>query len=179
LILAALMGHLAVVRCLIELGAKVGAVDSFGDTSLLEGTEGGRYATVHFLLEEAGANMDDVNNNGKSVWNLLIAHLQDVLGDDFDADADDRNVETGLMALTGLLRVMVLRCAPPLVLVALLSPGPARVVQEGARLRARLPAYLVRRRVLLDERCPVLLPPLRALVRGYMELTTTTTTEEL
>jgi hypothetical protein len=34
LILAALMGHLAVVRCLIELGTRVGAVDSVGDTAL-------------------------------------------------------------------------------------------------------------------------------------------------
>jgi hypothetical protein len=47
------------------------------------------------------------------------------------------------------------------------------MVQEGARLRARLPAYLVRRQALLDAHCPVLLPPLLALVHGYMELTTT------
>jgi hypothetical protein len=76
-------------------------------------------------------------------------------------------------ALTALLRVLVLRGVPPPALVELLSPEPARMVQEGARLRARLPAYLVRRRALLDAHCPVLLPPLQALVLGYMELTTT------
>jgi hypothetical protein len=54
-----------------------------------------------------------------------------------------------------------------------LSPEHARLAQEGAWLRARLPAYRVRRWALLDAHCPVLLPPLRALVHGYMELTTT------
>jgi hypothetical protein len=67
------------------------------------------------------------------------------------------------------MRILVVRGVPPPALVALLPPELARVVQEGARLRAWLPAFLARRRVLLDEHCPVLLPPLRALVRGYME----------
>jgi hypothetical protein len=53
------------------------------------------------------------------------------------------------------------------------SPKLARVVQEGTELWARLPVYLVRRRTILDAHCPALLPPLRALVHGYMELTTT------
>jgi hypothetical protein len=39
--------------------------------------------------------------------------------------------------------------------------------------RARLLAHLVRRRALLDAHCPVLPPLIRALVHGYMELTTT------
>jgi hypothetical protein len=78
---------------------------------------------------------------------------------------------------------MMLRGAPPSddpwrpfwnsVPADLLSPENARVVQEGARLRARLPTYRVRQRSLLDEHCPVLLPPLRDLVHGYIELTTT------
>jgi hypothetical protein len=84
-------------------------------------------------------------------------------------------VEAKLLALTCLLRVLVLREAPPPALVAinLLSLESARVVQERARLRARLPVYLVRRRALLDAHCPVRLPPLRALTHGYMEHTTT------
>jgi hypothetical protein len=52
----------------------------------------------------------------------------------------------------------------------------AWVVEEGARLRAALPAYLVPRRALLDAHCP-LIPPLLALVRGYDP--EPTTTEEL
>jgi hypothetical protein len=67
---------------------------------------------------------------------------------------------------------MVLRDAPPPALVALLSPEPARVVQDGARLRARLLAYLVQRRALLDEHC-LLIAPLCAVVSGYEEPTTT------
>jgi hypothetical protein len=68
---------------------------------------------------------------------------------------------------------MVLRGVPPDTLDALLSPENARVVQDGARLRARLPTYLRQRQALLDEHCPVLMSPFRALVHGYMELTTT------
>jgi hypothetical protein len=71
-----------------------------------------------------------------------------------------------------LLRVMVLKGAPPANFVAQLRrPDHARVVEEGARLRAALPAYVVRRRALLDAHCP-LIAPLRDLVRGYAEPTT-------
>jgi hypothetical protein len=125
----------------------------------------GRYLTVQYLLEEADANMDDSNFDGNTVWDMLRRHLEEAVA--YSGEGADP------LALTGLLRVLVLRGAPPPAVVALLSPEPARVVQEGAQLRARLPAYLVRRRALLDAHCPVLLPPLRALVHSYMELTTT------
>jgi hypothetical protein len=98
--------------------------------------------------------MEHVNNNGKTAWDLLVGHLEEPTNDD-------------LAALTALLKVVVLRDAPPTALVALLSPELARVVQEGARLRARLPAYLAHRRAYLDLRCPriSLLPGvLRALI---------------
>jgi hypothetical protein len=71
-------------------------------------------------------------------------------------------------AVTSLLRVMVLRCAPPAELIALFSPEHVRVVEDGARLQA----CLARRRALLDAHCP-LIPPLLALVHGYEEPTTT------
>jgi hypothetical protein len=61
-------------------------------------------------------------------------------------------------------------------LVVQLRPEHERVVEQGARLRAALPAYLVRRRALLDEHCP-LIAPLLALVRGNDP--EPTTTEEL
>jgi hypothetical protein len=121
---------------------------------------------MQYLLEEAGVNIDDVNNDGETAWDLLIEHLQDT------TDDDD-------VALTSLLQVTVLRDAPPPALVALLSPEPARVVQEGARLRARLPAYLAHRRAYLDSRCPriSLLPGvLRALIYSFEG---PATTEEL
>jgi hypothetical protein len=128
---------------------------------------------MQYLLEEAGANMEDTRDDDTvlSVWDLLIEHLE---------NAKERNqVEADSLALTSLLRVMVLRGAPPPALVALLSPAPARVVQEGARLRARLPAYLAHRRAYLDSRCPriSLLPGvLRALIYGFEG---PATTEEL
>jgi hypothetical protein len=75
-------------------------------------------------------------------------------------------------AVTSLLRVMVLRAAPPTELTARLSPEHAQLVADGARLKVRLPAYLARRRALLGTHCP-LIPPLQALVHGYGELTTT------
>jgi hypothetical protein len=72
--------------------------------------------------------------------------------------------------VTGLLRVMVLRGVSPPELVDLLSPETERVVQEGARLRAWLSAYLAHRRAHLDSRCPRIsaLPEvLRALVYSF------------
>jgi hypothetical protein len=75
--------------------------------------------------------------------------------------------------VTGLLRVMVLKGAPPDAFAARRRPEHARVVEEGARLRMALPAYLTQRRALLDAHCP-LIAPLRALVRDYDPEPTTT-----
>jgi hypothetical protein len=75
---------------------------------------------------------------------MLTLHLEDV--------PDDRDVETDLAELTSLLRIMLLRDDPPPALVALLSPEDTDMVQEGARLRAQLLAYLAHRRAYLDLR---------------------------
>jgi hypothetical protein len=82
------------------------------------------------------------------------------------------NREDDPAAFTAMFRAMVLHNDPPLKIIDALSPEDSRLADEGARLRAELPAYLVRRRTLLDAHCP-LLPPLCILVHGYMELTTT------
>jgi hypothetical protein len=150
---AACRGYLAVVQCLVELGAEVGAVDNVGYTALLLSASYGRYATTKFLVEHWSANIKKGNYAGETVWDMLIEHFEESFKEDEEED--------DLAGLIALLRVLVLRDAPPPALLALLSPEPARVVQEGARLRARLPAYLVRRRALLDAHCPVLLPVLR------------------
>jgi hypothetical protein len=171
LMVAAWNGRLAVVQCLVELSAEIGAIDIFGDTAFLVSALNGRFKIVQYLLDEAGANMDDVNSDGENIWDMLMRHFEE-LEDDGEEDPDP-------MARTGLLRVLVLRGAPPPALVALLSPESARVVQEGARLRARLPAYLAHRRAYLDSRCPriSLLPGvLRALIYGFEG---PATTEEL
>jgi hypothetical protein len=174
--IAALNGELDIVRYLVELGAEAGTADNDGQTALLLSAMNGRYPTMQYLLEEVGANMDDVTNDGDSVWDKLTEHFEAAVNDDAD---DDEVKKEDPAALAGLLRVMVLRGAPPPTLVFLLSPEPARVVQEGARLRARLPAYLAHRRTYLDLRCPriSLLPGvLRALIYGFEG---PATTEEL
>jgi hypothetical protein len=177
LIVAARRANLAVMQCLVELGAEVGAINDDGDTALLVCACNDRFRMMQYLLEEAGANMDDVNNEGQTVWNLLTNRLERLAWD------KKGRVKIDLPTVTSLLRVLVLRGAPPPALVALLSPEPARVVQEGARLRARLPAYLAHRRAYLDShldsRCPriSLLPGvLRALIYSFEG---PATTEEL
>jgi hypothetical protein len=66
---------------------------------------------------------------------------------------------------------MVLLEDPPNSFQLALVPEHRQVLEEGARLRVRLPAYLAQRRALLDDHCPLLLP-LRALVCGYYKPTT-------
>jgi hypothetical protein len=100
--------------------------------------------------------------SGETVWDFLT------LSRYFDVRAD-----ANVRDLTALLRVMVLKGAPPASFAALLRPEHARVVEEGARLMAALPTYLARRRALFDVHCR-LFPPLRAMVRGYDSEPTTT-----
>jgi hypothetical protein len=164
---AAQMGKLDVMRLLVELGASTELEDNDHDNAFIASTWDGRYSTMQFLLEHADANVDSVSSVGATVWDLLHRNLS------FTVDL----IRNDSADLTALLRVMVLRGDPPPSvqgsLLDLFSPEDARVIQEGTRLRARLPEYLARRRALLNAHCPVLLPPLRALVNGYMELTTT------
>jgi hypothetical protein len=108
-------------------------------------------------LEHGEADIADVNDREETVWDMLADHIESV-------DA------TQVIAL---LRVMVLKGAPPDDLVAQLRPEHARVVEERARLRAALPAYLARRQALLDAHC-LLIAPLRDLVRDYDSEPTTT-----
>jgi hypothetical protein len=110
--------------------------------------------------------------NGRSLWDLLRVHIVDP-GSNYDDDGEHLNFpDRDAAATTALLRVMVLRSDPPPMLENELSAVDARVVQEGARLRARLQVYLARRQALLEEHCP-LIGPLRAMVHGYEVPTTT------
>jgi hypothetical protein len=191
---AAGFGHLGVVQYLLsfEGGASSAEADNEGRTALLLAAGSDCYPSmVQWLLEYGGAQITDTNLEGGTVWTELGQDdLADMLkcaytksGDRenaylFDED-DEYLIEDGeyvphgdIVALVAMLRVMVLHGGPPESLTAKLALPLQRIVQYGARLRARLPTYLAQRQILLDAHCP-LLPPLQDLVRGYEELTTT------
>ena len=84
---------------------------------------------VEWLLIQRGADIGDVWSTYEN-WGL--GSVQEIAG------------------WSALLRIAVLRAAPPARLVAQMSPGHALIVSEGARLRARLPEYLTARQYFLD-----------------------------
>jgi ankyrin repeat protein len=94
------------MQCLVKLGAEVGAKDVDGDTALLTSELHGMFATAHWLREHTDVDIADVDKDGWTFWVSLAHELK------FSADIN-------LEALTALLRVVVLRAAPPTVLVAL------------------------------------------------------------
>jgi hypothetical protein len=183
---AAKNGRLEVVQFLLSPkgGASITETDNKGNTALL--LAGGRCcycypSVVQWLLEFGGAQITDKCHGGKSVWTahrfncllelLISAYTKDCDGEYFTVNG--KNVPNGnIVALTAMLRVIVLHGGPPKSLLVNLAPPLQRIIQDGARLQARLPAYLRQRRALLDAYCP-LLPPLQALVHGYGEPTTT------
>jgi hypothetical protein len=138
---------------------------------------------ILWLLEYGGAQITDTNNAGDLVWTvhrqddlslrdlLIIAYAKDNDGDYVSIDGEYTQTEAAVET-TDLLRAMVLHGGPPESLTADLAPLLQRIVQDGARLRTRLPAYMAQRRALLVAHSP-LLPPFQDLVHGYEEPTTT------
>jgi hypothetical protein len=135
-----------------EGGACITDRDRHGHSALLMAAMYGRLATCQWLLEHGGADVVDRTNAGDSVWDLLIWRFS----------------AANVAEVTTLLRVMVLKGAPPAELLGKwhLRAEYVRVVEGGARLMAALPAYLARRRALLDAHCPLIVP-LLDLVRDY------------
>jgi hypothetical protein len=183
---AAAHGNLEAVQYLLspEGGASMSESDYAGHTALLRAAGVDimcQPTMVQWFLEYGGAQITDRNNDGKSVWTV---HGPDGLPDLLKCTYMKRYNETFVTfdgeyipaenteKVTTMLRVMVLHGGPPESLTADLAPPLQRIVEDGARLRARLPAYLTQRRALLDAHCP-LLPPLQAIVHGYEEPTTT------
>jgi hypothetical protein len=191
---AAETGLLQLVQYLLssEVGASITEADDDGNTALLLAAFGCNYSfpsVVQWLLEFGGAQITDINDDNMSVWTvtrgslgvaalLKRAYSKSNEGDYVSIDGEYVPNEEmivpfgGIAAIDSMLRVMVLHGGPPKSLTQDLAPPLQQIVQDGARLRARLPAYLTKRRALLDAHCP-LLPPLQDLVRGYEELTTT------
>jgi hypothetical protein len=126
---------------------------------------------VRWLLEYGGAQINDTNNEGASAWiGNRRNSLPNLLRSAYKRGGDGNVWDIG--ALTAMLRVFVLHGGHPESLTADIAPIFQRIVQDGARLRARLPAYLAQRRMLLSTHCSML-PPLAAIVYGYEEPMTT------
>jgi ankyrin repeat protein len=184
---AAENGSLEIIQYLLssEGGASITETDDMGNTALLVAAgEICEPKIVQWLLEYGGAQITDTNNGGASVWTVdweesLLYLLRSAYKKDDDGEyvlLDGEYIPTqDTVEITAMLRVMVLHGGPPESLTAYLAPPFQRIVQDGARLRARLPAYFMQRRALLEAQCP-LLPPLQDLVHGYEK---STTTEEL
>jgi hypothetical protein len=174
LTMAASQGDMEMVSCLVQLGAKMDSTDEDGNTALHVSACDGHLEMLKFLAEQGdAANIAAANNKGETVWDLLKDRIDITRRDDVDGNVEEVRK---LAELKSLVRVLVLRGMDDLKFPACLVVRVKwfrRIVLEGGRLKDKLPAYLVQRRALLDANCPMLLPPLRALVHGYMELTTT------
>jgi hypothetical protein len=174
---AAQSGELEVVQYLLssEGGASISETDNKGNTALLLAARGLCHPKmVQWLLEHGGAQITDSNQDGDTVWTVDGPYVMQkklkrayTEGDDGEyVTIDGEYVPTEeTVALPAMLRAMLLHGGPPTSLTKDLAPPLQLIVQDGARLRARLPAYLTQRWALLDAHCP-LLPPLQDLVRG-------------
>jgi hypothetical protein len=129
----------------------IGKANNEGWTALLASAKYGELAITQYLLEHGGSDIRDTFDNGTTIWDLLGNHLiENVWDPDYD--------EYDATAITSLLGVVMLCGASPAELTARLSPEHVQVVEEGARLKAALPAYLTRWRALLDVHCPLISP---------------------
>jgi hypothetical protein len=159
-------------------GASITETDNDGNTALLLAASfnnAPRFITmIPWLLEHGGAQITDTDNEGHSLWtDDRLGCLPDMLRGAYTKTYYGEYVPNRrTQELVSLMRVMVLHGSPPESLVVDLAPPLQRIVEEGARLQERLPAYLVQMLALLDAQCP-LLAPLTALVHGYGEPTTT------
>jgi hypothetical protein len=187
---AAFRGSLEVVQYLlsVEGGASIteSESDDEGNSALLLAASACCCpAVVQWLLEYGGTQITGTNNEGSSVWIVnglpsLLKHAYTKNDDGEYAFIDGEYVPSGsmvphrIMMVFAMLRVVVLHGGPPdpELFTKDLAPPFQRIVQDGTRLLARLPAYLIQRRALLDAHCPLLLP-LWDLVHGYEEPTTT------
>jgi hypothetical protein len=177
LLYAALNGSLEMVKYFLSaaVGSSITEIDDAGNTALLVAAGTTCHpSVVMWLLEFGGAQIMDTNKYGVSIWTSCLETdlASSLLRAYTKTDTGEYIPNLTTPALTSMLRVMVLYGGPPESFVKTLSPPFQRIVQDGARLKAQLPAYLAQRRALLDAHCP-LLPPLQDLVLGYEEPTTT------
>jgi ankyrin repeat protein len=160
----AISGDLKRIKELVEGGANLEESDNeFGKTALMLACLNSRFEIVAYLVEQ-GADVSACWHKGG---------LPDMLQYAYAVNGDGEYVTTrDTVKITAMLRVMVLHIDPPESLTEDLAEPLQWIVQDGARLRARLPAYLAQRRAHFVAHCP-LLAPLWDLVYGYEKPTTT------
>jgi hypothetical protein len=165
LLIAAMHGRLAIMQWLLtDGGAKLSERTSTqrGNSALLLCALRQHFVCCTWLLEFGGASVSETDDDGCSFWTLVLYNLSSSYG-----------VGEELTAELALLRVAVLQGDPPqTVLPHGLPMEHMQVLQEGARLRERLPAYLAQRITHVEEHCP-LIAPLRAIVSAYEKPSTT------
>eukprot|EP01068_Selenidium_serpulae_P018360 Selendium_serpulae@DN6451_c1_g2_i7.p1 len=87
---AAFAGHTAVVECLINSGADVGALTSKNNTALHCAAMGGHLDTVKYLVERAHADVNARNIDGETPLHLA-ARGNNHLGIERDVEVPPRN----------------------------------------------------------------------------------------
>jgi hypothetical protein len=152
--MAACEGHLHIVRWLLspEGGASVRDVDMNGATIQFHATgllftyydcdNPNEYETMLCLLSEYGADINHVYDYDSPLDTIWKYRECEVFGNAHNA-------------LTPLLKVMTLLDDVPPSFKPRLSAEHALIMQEGPLLRARLPAYLERRQLLLVVHYPL------------------------
>jgi hypothetical protein len=141
---AAKNGSARKVRCLVEeLGADVRIREFKGNSDLILGALFGSFSVVQYLIESGVASIDEVNNDGESVWDVLEEYLEE---HDTNGEGDDDSKSSfgsfsfnGPEAFTAMLRKKVLHSDPFREIIDSLSATHLRLVSEGTRLRAELP----------------------------------------
>ena len=111
---------------------------------------------MQWLLAEGGATIGELNNAGQGLWTRLCTGLT----------APALNNANVAVDVSSFLRIALLLDGPPATFR--LSREHQLLVIQGNRIRAALPRFLERRRVLVLRHCP-LIPPLIALVLRLSE----------
>jgi hypothetical protein len=121
-----------------------------GRSAMLLAARSSRFHAVQYLLEEQGASMTEHDNCGETVWDFVSSGIQTRMN----------------VALSSLLKVMVMLKDAPAAFIAEISPQHAELCTRGHQLRAQLPSYLEQQRAAVVAHCS--LPGvLRSVVTAY------------
>jgi hypothetical protein len=137
--IAVIYGRTPVVQWLVKTGgASIYDVNIRGSSALAFAAMGCQFSILQWLLEEGLANIADViilSGKARSVWDNLSKNMI---------------IKGEPVALTSLLKVMVLLGDAPLDCIAKLSPHNAEIATQGRQIRALRPVYLEQQQASID-----------------------------